>query len=224
MSELAFIATSAPPPTSLAYWKDASFVFGYMLFLYISLGMSVRAESKSDKEKKKSSEEGKSAQRADTGGSLDSATSSGVATRAEALCQDALTTYINSLFYGAFDAKCGVGSGASGPSKSVASVAPAPIQDHRAPPPQPQVHHARTVSSFWNLHVVVGIPVQISTLPVPFGTFMVRFGLGFDPQQPSIVVIRAQPIVVAPKDHQLTAAKKGRAFTQHCVLAHTQKE
>jgi hypothetical protein len=52
---------------------------------------------------------------------------------------------------------------------------------------------------------------------------MVRFGLGFDPQQPSIVVIRAQPIVVAPKDHQLTAAKKGRAFTQHCVLAHTQK-
>jgi len=86
-----------------------------------------------------------------------------------------------------------------------------------------QVHHARTVSSFWNLHVVVGIPVQISTLPVPFGTFMVRFGLGFDPQQPSIVVIRAQPIVVAPKDHQLTAAKKGRAFTQHCVLAHMQK-
>jgi hypothetical protein len=86
-----------------------------------------------------------------------------------------------------------------------------------------QVHHARTVSSFWNLHVVVGIPVQISTLPVPFGTFMVRFGLGFDPQQPSIVVIRAQPIVVAPKDHQLRAAKKGRAFTQHCVLAHTQK-
>ena len=143
VSELAFIATSAPPPTSLAYWKDASFVFGYMLFLYISLGMSVRAESKSDKEKKKSSEEGKSAQRADTGGSLDSATSSGVATRAEALCQDALTTYINSLFYGAFDAKCGVGSGASGPSKSVASVAPAPIQDHRAPPPQPQVHHPR---------------------------------------------------------------------------------
>lgn len=87
-----------------------------------------------------------------------------------------------------------------------------------------QVHHARTVSSFWNLHVVVGIPVQISTLPVPFGTFMVRFGLGFDPQQPSIVVIRAQPIVVAPKDHQLTAAKKGRAFTQHCVLAKESKE
>jgi hypothetical protein len=53
---------------------------------------------------------------------------------------------------------------------------------------------------------------------------MVRFGLGFDPQQPSIVVIRAQPIVVAPKDHQLTAAKKGRAFTQHCVLAKESKE
>jgi hypothetical protein len=29
---------------------------------------------------------------------------------------------------------------------------------------------------------------------------------------------------VAPKDHQLTAAKKGRAFTQHCVLAKESKE